>query len=30
MGEIYIAHRNGYTNEIQTVREHMQFRKWKR
>lgn len=22
MGEIYIAHRNGYTNEIQTVREH--------
>ena len=35
MGEIYIAHRNEYTNEVQTVREHcenaknMQFRKWK-
>ena len=22
MGEIYIAHRNEYTNEVQTVREH--------
>mgnify|MGYP000862124490 CR=1 FL=1 len=22
MGEIYIVHRNEYTNEVQTVREH--------